>query len=79
MSMHSYADTLSHALSHVQSDGIVRLGYQSHEVENDTNTEFALGVKLHFETAPYYGVQAGSVTWLYGDQIERVFRLSWLV
>lgn len=60
MSMHSYADTLSHALSHVQSDGIVRLGYQSHEVENDTNTEFALGVKLHFETAPYYGVQAGA-------------------
>jgi len=60
MSMHSYADTLSHALSHAQSDGIVRLGYQSHEVENDTDTDFALGVKLHFETAPYYGVQAGA-------------------
>ena len=39
--MHLYADTLSHALSHAQSDGLVRLGYQSHEIENDTDTEFA--------------------------------------
>ncbi|WP_255586213.1 hypothetical protein [Sulfurovum sp. TSL6] len=42
MSMHLYADTLGHALSHAQSDSIVRLGYQSHEVENNTNTEFAI-------------------------------------
>ncbi len=60
MSINIYSDTLSHALSNAQTDGIVRLGYQSHEVENDTNTEFALGLKLHFETAPYYGVRAGA-------------------
>ncbi len=60
MSMHMYADTLNHALSNAQTDGMVRLGYQSHETENDTDTEFALGLKLHFETAPYYGLQAGA-------------------
>ncbi len=60
MSMHIYADTLGHALSNIQSDGMVRLGYQSHEADNDTQTEFALGLKLHAETAPYYGLQAGA-------------------
>lgn len=60
MSINAYADTLSHAISNARSDGIVRLGYQSHDVENDTDTEFALGFKLHFETEPYYGVQAGA-------------------
>ncbi len=60
MSINIYADTLSDALSHAKSDGMVRLGYQSHETDNDTDTEFALGVKLHFETAPYYGLQAGA-------------------
>jgi hypothetical protein len=59
MSINIYADTLHDAFSNVQYDGNVRLGYQSHEVENDTETEFALGLKLHVETAPYYGVQAG--------------------
>ena len=55
-----YAESLWHALSNMQTDGMVRLGYQSHKTENDTNTEFALGVKLHSETASYYGVQAGA-------------------
>ncbi len=59
MSINIYADTLRDAISNAQYDGNVRLGYQSHEVENDTETEFALGLKLHVETAPYYGVQAG--------------------
>ena len=60
MSINIYADTLSDAFSNAQYDGNVRLGYQSHEVDNDTDTEFALGLELHFETAPYYGVQAGA-------------------
>ncbi len=60
MSIHIYADTLHDAFSHIQYDGNVRLGYQSHEVENDTDTEFAVGLKLHFETAPYYGLQTGA-------------------
>jgi len=55
-----YADTLGHALSNARTDGMVRVGYQSHETENDIDTEFALGLKLHLETAPYYGLQAGA-------------------
>lgn len=60
MSIDIYADTLGDAFLNAQYDGNVRLGYQSHEIENDTNTEFAVGLKLHFDTAPYYGVQAGA-------------------
>lgn len=60
ISINICADTLSDAFLNARYDGNVRLGYQSHEVENDTETEFALGLKLHFETAPYYGVQAGA-------------------
>jgi hypothetical protein len=60
MSIHSYADTLSDAFSDAQYEGNVRLGYQSHEVDNDTDSEFAVGLKLHFETASYYGVQTGA-------------------
>jgi len=60
MSINIYGDTLGDAFSNAQYDGNVRLGYQSHEVDNDTDTEVALGLKLHFETAPYYGVQAGA-------------------
>lgn len=55
-----YADTLGQALSNAQTDGIVRVGYQGYESEDDTNSEFALGLKLHVETAPYHGVQAGA-------------------
>ncbi len=60
MSINIYEDTFRDAFSNVQYDGNVRFGYQSHEVENDRDTEFALGLKLHVETAPYYGVQAGA-------------------
>ena len=60
MSINIYADTWSDVFLNAQYDGNVRLGYQSHEVDNDTDTEFSLGLKLHFETAPYYGVQAGA-------------------
>lgn len=60
MGMPLYAETLGHALSNTQSDGMVRLGYQSHKAEDNTETEFALGLKLHFETAPYHGLQAGA-------------------
>lgn len=60
MSINIYADTLGDALLNTQYEGNIRLGYQSHETENDTEDEAAVGLKLHFETAPYYGVQAGA-------------------
>lgn len=60
MSIYSDADTLRDAFLNARYDGNIRLGYQSHEVENDTDTELALGLKLHIETAPYYGLQAGA-------------------
>lgn len=60
MSIYSDADTLRDAFLNARYDGNVRLGYQSHEVENDTDTELALGLKLHVETAPYNGLQAGA-------------------
>lgn len=60
MSMPIYADTLGQALSNTQADGMVRVGYQGYESEDDRYTEFALGVKLHVETAPYYGLQVGA-------------------
>ena len=55
-----YANTLSDALSNTTYEGNIRLGYQSHEVDNKTRDELALGLKLHLETASYYGVQAGA-------------------
>lgn len=60
MSINIYADTLSDAFSNGKYEGNMRLGYQSHEIDNDTNDEFAAGVTLHFETAPYYGLQMGA-------------------
>jgi hypothetical protein len=60
MSINIYADTLSDALSNGKYEGNMRLGYQSHEIDNDTKDEFAVGVTLHFETALYYGFQAGA-------------------
>ena len=60
MSINIYADSLSDAFSNGTYEGNMRLGYQSHEVDNDTSDEFATGVTLHFETAFYYGFQVGA-------------------
>ena len=60
ISTNMYADTLSDAFSGGKYEGNIRLGYQSHEVQNDRRDEFATGVILHFETASYYGIQAGA-------------------
>ncbi|UPT77505.1 OprD family outer membrane porin [Sulfurovum sp. XGS-02] len=54
------AESLGQSLSKAHYDAMVRVGYQSHKADNDTDTEYALGVKLHFETAPFYGLQAGA-------------------
>ena len=60
MSTNIYSDTLSDAFSSGKYEGNIRLGYQSHEVENDTSDEFAVGLTLHFETESYDGIQAGA-------------------
>lgn len=60
MSTNIYSGTLNDAFSRGKYEGNIRIGYQSHEVENATSDEFAVGVTLHFETASYYGLQAGA-------------------
>jgi len=60
MSINICADTLRDALANTKYEGNIRLGYQSHEIDNDTRDEYALGVTLNIETARYYGVQAGA-------------------
>ena len=60
MSINIYADTLHDVFSNGKYEGNMRLGYQSHEVENDTRDEFAAGLTFHLETASYYGLQAGA-------------------
>ena len=59
ITVETYADTLSEALSNTNYEGNVRLGYQSHKTDH-TRDEIALGLKLHLETAAYHGVQAGA-------------------
>jgi hypothetical protein len=60
MSINVYADTLSEALGHSQFDGNIRVGYQNHETQGETKNEVAIGVRLHVETATYYGLQLGT-------------------
>ena len=60
MSINVYADTLSEALGNSQFDGNIRVGYQNHETQGETKNEVAIGVKLHVETAAYYGLQLGT-------------------
>ena len=44
MSINIYADTLTDAISGGTYEGNMRLGYQSHEVGNDTNDEFSIHI-----------------------------------
>ena len=60
MSINVYSDTLSDAFSHTTADGNIRIGYQSNDTQGVTKNEVATGVKLHIETAPYYGLQVGT-------------------
>lgn len=60
MSINIYANTLNDAFAGGKYEGNIRLGYQSHEIQNDSRDEVAAGVTLHFETASYYGLQAGA-------------------
>lgn len=60
MSIHLHADSLQDAFEHAQYEGLLRLGYQNHHVNQTRKGEFAIGIKLHMETAPYYGLQVGT-------------------
>lgn len=60
MSIDIYANDLSEAFNAGKYEGNIRLGYQSHEIENDIGDEFAAGVTFHYETGAYYGVQVGA-------------------
>jgi len=59
MSIDVLGDTLNDALPKTKYEGNIRLGYQNHETQNDTGDEGAVGVKLHFEAASYYGAEVG--------------------
>ena len=57
------AKTLSEALLNSTFEGNIRLGYQKQHPQSDDklNTdEYGLGLNLHFETAPYHGIQVGA-------------------
>jgi hypothetical protein len=72
MSIDTYANTLHEALSNSTYEGNVRVGYQNHKANNDVrDDEYALGLKLHVETASYYGLQAGTTLFTsYGNGEE---------
>jgi imipenem/basic amino acid-specific outer membrane pore len=61
MSINISADTLDEAFANSTYEGNIRAGYQNHEVNNAMrDDEYAVGLKLHIETAPFYGLQAGA-------------------
>ncbi len=60
MSIVTYADNLTHAFKNTKYEGAVRVGYQSHKTDNNRDDEIAIGLKLHIETASYYGLQFGA-------------------
>lgn len=71
MSISIYSGELSKVLSEGRYDGHVRLGYQSHQVDSDRQDEVAAGIALHFETAPYHGIQVGATLFTtYGNGPE---------
>jgi len=55
-----YANNLQDTFEHAQYEGLVRLGYQNHHVNQTTKDESAIGITLHMETASYYGLQVGT-------------------
>ena len=60
MSISTYADSLQNSFKNANFEGLLRMGYQSHHTNKNTKDELAMGVKIHMETAPYYGIQIGT-------------------
>jgi len=60
MSINIYSNSLTEAIEEAQYEGQIRVGYQSHTTSKGTDNELATGVKLHMETAPFYGLQLGT-------------------
>ena len=60
MSINVYADTLEDAIGNSKFDGNIRVGYQNHKTQGEIKNEVATGVRLHVETASYFGVQVGA-------------------
>ena len=63
MSIDIYANTLDEAFLNALYEGNIRAAYQNQHPQSDDNVsddEFALGVKLHFETGQYHGLQVGA-------------------
>ena len=74
MSIDIYANTLDEALLNTVFEGNLRAGYQ-HQTPQSNNdisdNEYALGLNLHFETAPYHGLQIGATLFTtYGNGKE---------
>ncbi len=54
------ADTLEAAFQNAKVDGYLRGGYQYHNLKNDkTHLDYAVGGKLHMETAAISGISGG--------------------
>lgn len=63
LGLNAHAGTLGEALSSTVYEGNIRAGYQNQHPQSNENVkddEFALGVMLHAETAPYHGMQIGA-------------------
>ena len=54
------------ALEEATFEGQLRVGYQNHDTQGTNENEVAIGLKLHYESATYYGLQVG--TTLYTTQ-----------
>jgi len=74
MSIDIYANTFDEALLNASYEGNIRAGYQNQHPQSKDDVrddEFALGVKLHFETASYHGLQVGTTLFTsYGNGEE---------
>jgi hypothetical protein len=74
MSIDTYAKTLDEALLNSTFEGNIRAGYQNQTPQSNdgiSDNEYALGLNLHFETAPYHGLQVGTTLFTtYGNGKE---------
>lgn len=60
MSISIYGDRLTHTFENANYEAALRVGYQYNKIGEDAKDEVAVGVKLHMETASYYGLQFGA-------------------
>ena len=74
ISIDLYANTLDEALLNTAFEGNIRAGYQNQTPQSNegvSDNEYALGLNLHFETAPYKGLQVGATLFTsYGNGKE---------